>query len=85
VAATSRPVPRSPPLPYASEGHTRPAKAHDATDPAEQRRIGAAIQRQALVDVPYIPLRQYFLITAYRRSLTGILKGPPLFWNVARA
>ena len=43
------------------------------------------MQQQALVDVPYLPLGQYFLLTAYRRSLTGVLKGPPLFWNVARA
>jgi peptide/nickel transport system substrate-binding protein len=57
----------------------------DATDPAEQRRIAAESQRQAFVDMPYIPLGQYFLTTTYRRSLTGVLKGPPLFWNVACA
>lgn len=37
------------------------------------------------MDVPCIPLGQHFLRTAYRRDLTGVLKGPPLFWNLARA
>lgn len=58
----------------------------DATDPAEQRRVAEEIQRQALRDVPYIPLGGFTLASAYRRTLTGVLKGAlPAFWNVRRA
>jgi peptide/nickel transport system substrate-binding protein len=55
------------------------------SDPAAQKQIAAEIQRQALVDVPYIPLGQLLSATAYRRDLTGILGGFSLFWNVRRA
>lgn len=56
----------------------------DAADLAAQRVIAAEMQRLAFAEVPYLPLGQYFLPTAYRRSLTGVLRGPPLFWNVRR-
>jgi peptide/nickel transport system substrate-binding protein len=35
-------------------------------------------------DVPMIPLGQYFLATAHRRNVSGILQGAPLFWNVRK-
>ncbi len=58
----------------------------DATDPQEQKRICREIQLQAFRDVPYIPLGAFFFASAYRRDLTGILKGSvPLFTNVRRA
>lgn len=57
----------------------------NAADPAEQRRISEAIQRQAFQDVPYIPLGQQRGITAYRRDITGVLDGVPVYWNVRRA
>ena len=47
----------------------------------EQKRLSADIQRQAFADVPYIPLGQDFVPTAYR-GLTGVLDGFPIFWNV---
>ena len=42
------------------------------------------IQAQAFIDVPYLPLGEYFEPTATRKSLTGVLKGLPLFWNVKK-
>jgi len=57
----------------------------DAPDVAAQQRIAADIQRQAFQDVPYIPLGQYFYATSYRKDLTGVLPGFPVFWNVRRA
>jgi len=58
----------------------------DATDPQEQKRVCREIQAQAFRDVPYIPLGAFFFASAYRKDLTGILKGSvPLFTNVRRA
>jgi peptide/nickel transport system substrate-binding protein len=58
----------------------------DATDPEEQKRLCREIQLQAFRDVPYIPLGAFFFAAAYRKDLTGILKGSiPLFTNVRRA
>ena len=57
----------------------------DATDPAEQQRLGREIQLQALVDVPYIPLGLFYQASAYRYGLQGVLRGGvPLFYNVHR-
>ena len=56
-----------------------------APDLESQRTIAARIQRQAFVDLPYIPLGQFFQPTAWRRSVQGVLKGPSLFWNIRRA
>jgi peptide/nickel transport system substrate-binding protein len=55
-----------------------------APDPAAQKSLAEQLQAQAFQDVPYIPLGQYFMPTAYQGSLTGILKGNPVFWNVRR-
>ncbi|RKK05338.1 ABC transporter substrate-binding protein [Pseudoroseomonas wenyumeiae] len=57
----------------------------EAPDLAAQKEIGRQIQLQALQDVPYLPVGQYFQATAYRRDLVGVPKGLPLFWNVKRA
>jgi len=57
----------------------------EAPDPAAQRRIGDAMQVLGLEQAPFLPLGRHFQPTAYRRSLTGVLKGLPLFWNVRRA
>ena len=56
----------------------------DAPDLEAQRRIAAEMQRLAFVEVPYLPLGQYFQPTAHRRDLDGVLRGPPVFWNVRR-
>ncbi len=57
----------------------------NAPDPAAQAKIGEAMQRQAFIDVPFLPLGQYFQPTVQQRSLTGTLRGLPVFWNVQRA
>ena len=54
-----------------------------ATAEADQKRIAAEIQAQAFIDLPYIPLGQDFVTTAYR-GLTGVLDGFVLFWNVRK-
>lgn len=56
----------------------------DAPDLDAQRRIAAEMQRLAFVEVPYLPLGQYFQPTAYRRDLDAVLRGPPVFWNIMR-
>jgi peptide/nickel transport system substrate-binding protein len=50
-----------------------------------QQAVARQIQEVAFQEVPYLPLGQYFQATAYRRGLTGVLKGLPLFWNVQRS
>jgi peptide/nickel transport system substrate-binding protein len=55
-----------------------------APDLAAQKAIATQIQAQAFIDVPYLPLGAYFQPTATRKSLTGVLKGLPLFWNVKK-
>jgi peptide/nickel transport system substrate-binding protein len=43
------------------------------------------MQRIAFEEVPYVPTGMYYQPTAFRRNLTGMLKGqPPLFWNIRR-
>jgi peptide/nickel transport system substrate-binding protein len=56
----------------------------DATTLAEQKQIGADIQKQCWIDVPYVPLGQYYTVQAYRKNLEGVLTGFPIFWNVKR-
>jgi peptide/nickel transport system substrate-binding protein len=57
----------------------------DAPDLAAQKKICAEIQQQVFTDVPYIPLGQYFTLMAFRKNLSGVLVGLPMFWNVKRA
>ena len=51
----------------------------------ERQRIAALMQQQAFVDVPYIPLGQILPPTVYRRSVTDVLSGYALFWNLRKA
>jgi peptide/nickel transport system substrate-binding protein len=55
-----------------------------APDLAAQKKLAEQMQLQAFQDVPYIPLGQYSMPTAYQANLTGILNGNPVFWNVRR-
>lgn len=57
----------------------------EAPDLAAQQAIARRMQAQAMIDVPMVPLGQYFLSTAHRRNVTGILPGVPAFWNVRKA
>jgi peptide/nickel transport system substrate-binding protein len=56
-----------------------------ATDLGAQQRIAAAIQLQVFQDVPYIPLGQILAHTVYNRSVTDVLGGYSLFWNLRKA
>ena len=58
----------------------------DAPDLAERQRLATAIQEEAFSEVMFIPLGQYFQSAAWRKSLSGHLRGPvPVFWNVEKA
>jgi peptide/nickel transport system substrate-binding protein len=52
---------------------------------ADRQRIAALIQEQVFVDVPYIPLGQTLPPTVYRRTVTDVLRGYSLFWNLRKA
>lgn len=54
----------------------------DAPDLDAQKRLGRQIQEQAFTDVPYIPLGQYFVDSAYRKGLVDIRRGIALPLNV---
>ena len=56
----------------------------DAPDLPAQKSLAAEIQKQALIDVPYVPIGQYFFPTVYQNNVSGVLDGPPLFWNVRK-
>ncbi len=53
-------------------------------DGAAQKRIAADIQRQAFVDVPFLPLGEFIQPTTQRREIVDTLSGLSLFWNVRR-
>ena len=53
-----------------------------APDFATQKTLCDKMQLQAFEDVPYIPLGQFFIPTAYQGDLTGMLQGSPVFWNI---
>jgi peptide/nickel transport system substrate-binding protein len=52
---------------------------------AEQQRICRDIQALALQEVPYYPVGQYKQPTAYRDTLTGMMSGTAVFWNIRPA
>ncbi|MFZ6762615.1 ABC transporter substrate-binding protein [Pseudoroseomonas sp. WGS1072] len=57
----------------------------EATDPAAEKRIAEALQQAVWEEAPFIPLGLQRPQQAYRRGITGVLKGgPSLFWNVRR-
>jgi peptide/nickel transport system substrate-binding protein len=53
-----------------------------APDLAAQKSVAAKMQLQAFQDVPYVPLGQELVHTAFRKQVSGVLKGIPVFWNV---
>ncbi len=56
----------------------------DAPELAEKKKLAVDIQKQAFTDLPYLPLGQYFVQTSFKPSITGILQGVPVFWNVKK-
>ncbi len=58
----------------------------DAAEPERQRSLANEINKLAQDDVATIPLGQFFIRTAYRRSITGLAKGSmPYPWGVRPA
>jgi peptide/nickel transport system substrate-binding protein len=50
-----------------------------------QRKIAAEVQERTLADLNYIPVGQFYLPTAYRRTLSGVISAPiPFFWNIEK-
>jgi peptide/nickel transport system substrate-binding protein len=57
----------------------------DSSDAAERKKLCAAMQLEAFQNGMFIPLGQYFQSAAWRKNVTGQLKGPvPVFWNVEK-
>ena len=57
----------------------------DASDLDAEKRVCRELQLQLWRDVPYIPMGQYSQQTCYRRTLTDVPKGSPLFFGVRPA
>ena len=59
---------------------------YDAPDAAAQKKATDAIQTEALAEVPYVPLGQFFQPIAVRDNVSGVLSSPfPIFWNVKKS
>ena len=57
-----------------------------ASDLAAQQKICRDIQTQAMHDVLYVPLGQYYQPNAFQKNLAAsMMKAFPIFWNVKRA
>ncbi|SDA24620.1 peptide/nickel transport system substrate-binding protein [Methylobacterium sp. UNC378MF] len=56
----------------------------DAPDAAARKQLAGTLQQQAFTDLPYLPLGQYFNQTSFKPSLTSVLNGVPVFWNVKK-
>ena len=57
-----------------------------APDQAAQKKIAEEIQTEAFQSVPYIPTGQFVIPTAYRKTLSGVLNAPIIFfWNVHKS
>jgi len=56
----------------------------DAPDLATQQTVAREMQSLAFEEAPTLPLGQYFQATAYRRSLSDVPKGMPLFWSLTK-
>jgi peptide/nickel transport system substrate-binding protein len=58
-----------------------------SSSPEEQKKIAAEIQQEAYDQVIYVPLGQFTIPSAWRKSLSGVLDGPatPIFWNIDKS
>jgi peptide/nickel transport system substrate-binding protein len=55
-----------------------------ATDQVKRKQLAEEIQKVALDEVTYVPWGEWFLPTAFRKNVQGILRFvAPLFWNVS--
>ncbi|HEX3953008.1 MAG TPA: ABC transporter substrate-binding protein [Stellaceae bacterium] len=72
--------------PQDDELEKRLAGWFDAAGPDAQHQVADAVQRRAFESVPYIPTGQFFLYTAYRKSVTGrIPMHVPFMWGLDKA
>jgi peptide/nickel transport system substrate-binding protein len=56
-----------------------------ATDIETRKQLATQIQERAFEVVPYIPIGEWMGMTAYRKSLKGLILGPAIFqWNVEK-
>ena len=54
-------------------------------DQGKRGAIKADLERLHAEGVTYVPLGQYQSVIAYRKSLSGIIPGPALFyWNIKK-
>jgi len=54
-----------------------------ATDQTKRKELAIDIQKIALGEVAYVPWGEWFLLTAFRKNVQGVLKfAAPVFWNV---
>ena len=68
------------------DGGAARAMDRQPTTPQKEKQLAAEIQREVLTQALYVPLGQYFQSAAWRKNITGHLKGPvPVFWNVQKA
>ncbi len=57
----------------------------NTSDAAEERRLAEQLQMLVWEEAPFIPLGQGLPPQAWRRSLSGLVKGgPSLFWNLRK-
>jgi peptide/nickel transport system substrate-binding protein len=55
------------------------------SDSEARQEIAAKIQARAFETLPYIPTGQWSPVTAYRKSIKGVIIAPALFmWNVEK-
>lgn len=55
------------------------------TDPTKRKALIDELQKLNMETVSYIPVGQYTGMIAHRKNLTGMLKGPALFyWNIEK-
>ena len=55
-----------------------------APDQAAQKKLAIELQATAMEELPYIPVGQLLQATAWRKNITGIQNGFPVFWNVRK-
>ena len=52
-------------------------------DSAQRDALAAQIQAEAFRQVPFVPLGQYRLATAFRKAITGLVPSSvPVFWGL---
>jgi peptide/nickel transport system substrate-binding protein len=57
----------------------------DAPDLAGQQEAARALQAQAFHDLPYVPIGQFLVQTAYTRTMRRGVKEMSVFWDLERA